>query len=304
MSRKKKIEYQLGDVFLVPLKNGLYGVGRIMRRDLATILVEMYRIKPIKDEGEYCYKEMIKQPSIMLSWMYNTPIKSGEWKIIDNRVVPEKIDMPYYSYRDCGDKKWYIKKGTETSFNTVGKRIEIPEEDKFKYEFYGIGGAAFQIEVYMRRLCEAGLITDWEEEDTYKENITNQSNSLYNTNVADKPKPRDLATGIVNKFDTEYKLLADMYDDDYYPDNLVGKIKALMEKLIAYIETGERDIEKVQEKLDEMTLGINDLEQEFDENDSEIETMVRDIIGVTVDYILAWFEIDIDGETAIRMRNW
>ena len=49
---------------------------------------------------------------------------------------------------------------------------------------------------------------------------------------------------------------------------------------------------------------INDLQEEFDENDSEIETVARDSIGVTVDYILKWFDISIDIEEAIREREW
>ena len=50
--------------------------------------------------------------------------------------------------------------------------------------------------------------------------------------------------------------------------------------------------------------GINDLQDEFYENDSEIETVARDCIGVTVDYILKWFGIPIDMEEAIRERDW
>ena len=50
--------------------------------------------------------------------------------------------------------------------------------------------------------------------------------------------------------------------------------------------------------------GINDLQEEFDENDSEIETVARDCIGVTVAYILEWFGIPIDIEEAIRERDW
>ncbi len=53
-----------------------------------------------------------------------------------------------------------------------------------------------------------------------------------------------------------------------------------------------------------MTLAINDLQEEFDENDSEIETVARDSIGVTVGYILDWFGIDIDVEDAIGERDW
>lgn len=56
--------------------------------------------------------------------------------------------------------------------------------------------------------------------------------------------------------------------------------------------------------LGEVVCAINDLQEEFDENDSEIETVARDSIGVTVDYILKWFGISIDIEEAIRERDW
>ena len=53
-----------------------------------------------------------------------------------------------------------------------------------------------------------------------------------------------------------------------------------------------------------MTLAINDLQEEFEENDSEIETVARDSIAVTLEYILQWFDIAIDVETALRERDW
>ena len=105
-------------------------------------------------------------------------------------------------------------------------------------------------------------------------------------------------------FDTNYKLLDEMYNDDYYPTFLVNKVKDELQKVIDLLESGDTDIEVVQEKLDEAVCGINDLQEEFDENDSEIETVARDCIGVTVAYILEWFDIPIDIEEAIRERDW
>lgn len=108
----------------------------------------------------------------------------------------------------------------------------------------------------------------------------------------------------MKKFDEAYVLLKDMVEDTYYPSFLVDKIRAEVETVIVYLESGETNIPAIQEKLDAMTIAINNLEAEFDENDSEIETVARESIGATVNYILSWFGIDIDTEEAIRERDW
>jgi hypothetical protein len=50
-------------------------------------------------------------------------------------------------------------------------------------------------------------------------------------------------------------------------------------------------------------LKINELQEEFEENESEIETGARESIGETVERILEYFEIDIDSEEAMRERG-
>ena len=108
----------------------------------------------------------------------------------------------------------------------------------------------------------------------------------------------------MKSFDPNYKLLDEMYRDDYYPAFLVDKVKNELQKVIDLLESGETDIGVIQNTLDEAVCGINGLQDEFFENDSEIETVARDCIGVTVDYILKWFGIPIDMEEAIRERDW
>lgn len=71
----------------------------------------------------------------------------------------------------------------------------------------------------------------------------------------------------MKKFDENYVLLKDMYNDGYFLNFLVDKIKDLILKLVVYLEMGEQDTNKIQEKLDEMTIAINDLQDEFDENE-------------------------------------
>ncbi len=108
----------------------------------------------------------------------------------------------------------------------------------------------------------------------------------------------------MKNFDNSYQLLDDMRNDEYFPEFLVDKIELLIKEVIALLESGVTDIPTVQAALDKMTLAINDLQEEFEDNDSEIETVARDSIGETVEYVLKWFDIDIDIETAIGERDW
>jgi Family of unknown function (DUF5713) len=105
---------------------------------------------------------------------------------------------------------------------------------------------------------------------------------------------------MTKKLPSDFEYLKEMYEDDYFPDFLVDKIK----NTVSFIEQGNHSTDEIQSSFDEMTLGINELEDEFMENDSEIETGARESIGDTVDKILTYFDIDIDVEEAIREREW
>lgn len=108
----------------------------------------------------------------------------------------------------------------------------------------------------------------------------------------------------MKKFDENYLYLENMYNDKYFPVFLVDKVREEIIKVVNYLEEEGHTTEEIQKKFDDMTVVINELQEEFEENDSEIETAARDSIGETVDYILRYFGIDIDCETAIRERDW
>lgn len=100
-------------------------------------------------------------------------------------------------------------------------------------------------------------------------------------------------------------LLIDMYRDGYFPDFLVDKIKELMLDFINYLnEEEDKSIEDIQGELDKLTLSINKLEDEFEENNSELETVARESIADSIYLILKAGSIDIDIEQAIRLREW
>lgn len=100
------------------------------------------------------------------------------------------------------------------------------------------------------------------------------------------------------------KLLQDMYKDNYFPNYLVDKIKGEIDKLIKFCEKGNYNLEGIQDELDKRILAINDLEEEFNENGSELETVARESIADTIYLVLKKYKINIDIETAIRKRNW
>ena len=108
----------------------------------------------------------------------------------------------------------------------------------------------------------------------------------------------------MSEFDADYQPLYEMYDDEYFPDFLVDKIKAELDKVEAVLAGGEKDTAIIQQHFDTMTRAINDLENEFEENDSELETVARESIGEAVDYLLQKYRIDITVEEAIREREW
>ncbi|MBH5316327.1 hypothetical protein I6N90_00710 [Paenibacillus sp. GSMTC-2017] len=106
------------------------------------------------------------------------------------------------------------------------------------------------------------------------------------------------------KTDANLNYLLDMYNDSYYPTFLVDKVKELILEVVRFLESGTHSNEAIQVELDKMTIAINDLQEEFDEHDSEIETVARESIGATIEAILHAYKVDIDSETAIRERDW
>ncbi len=106
------------------------------------------------------------------------------------------------------------------------------------------------------------------------------------------------------KLPSDFEFLPDMYADAYFPTSEVDKVKAAIEKVVAFLEKGDASPEKIQKRLDEMTSTINELQNDFVDHDSEIETGARESIAETVEHILAHFNVAIDIEEALRERDW
>ncbi len=108
----------------------------------------------------------------------------------------------------------------------------------------------------------------------------------------------------MKKLPADFEYLKDMYHDEYFPGALVDKVRDLIKELVAFLENGEHSKGEIQSELDKIVIGINNLQVEFEKNDSEIETVARDSIATTIEEILKYFEVDIELEEAIREREW
>src|SRR5579859_3084333 len=98
------------------------------------------------------------------------------------------------------------------------------------------------------------------------------------------------------KLPENFEYVPDMYSDEYFPNFLVDKIRDIIKVAVLFIEGGNHSKDQIQGAFDQMTVAINDLQEEFEENDSELETGARESIGETVERIIEYFGIDIDGE--------
>jgi Family of unknown function (DUF5713) len=108
---------------------------------------------------------------------------------------------------------------------------------------------------------------------------------------------------ITNQSLQEYKFLADMYQDQYFPAFLVDKGKAILVRLCEKIEK-ERPLNTsaLYTLTHAATEEFNRLAEEFDDNGSEIETAAREAIAG--DFIAKAYGFDADVEELIAPRDW
>ena len=103
---------------------------------------------------------------------------------------------------------------------------------------------------------------------------------------------------------TAYVFLEDMTKDSYFPTFLVQKAQRYIEGLCAQVEATAPDSEQMLELCHGVTEAFNDLEDEFDANDSQLETAARDALGRDFAFILRAYGYQIDAEDAMAPRNW
>ncbi|MFB4305813.1 DUF5713 family protein [Actinomadura sp. GTD37] len=100
--------------------------------------------------------------------------------------------------------------------------------------------------------------------------------------------------------------LKEMYEDDYYPDRIVDKGRAILLRLCERIES-ERpaDLAALYPLTHAATEEFNALEDEFLAADSDIETVAREAIGEEFWFVATAYGFpDADIEELIAPRDW
>jgi len=110
---------------------------------------------------------------------------------------------------------------------------------------------------------------------------------------------------IKNEALKEYSFLKDMYRDSYFPDFLVDKGKQILVELCIQIEKeNPKTLEDLYKLTHAATDKFNDLENEFGENESEIETAARESIAEDFGFIAKAYNYEADVEELIATRDW
>jgi hypothetical protein len=110
---------------------------------------------------------------------------------------------------------------------------------------------------------------------------------------------------IANEKLKDYPFLQSMYDDEYFPNFLVDKGKQILIQLCETIEAQQpKDSESLFLLTHSATNEFNDLDEEFSDNGSAIETAARDAIGEDFDFIVKAYGFNVHIEDVIATRYW
>lgn len=113
-------------------------------------------------------------------------------------------------------------------------------------------------------------------------------------------------TTVGNEKIKQHVFLQCMLDDDYYPRHLVAKGQAILQRLCEDIEQQKpADLGSLYKLTQASTDAFNDLAGEFEEADSEIETVARECIAEDFVFIATAYDFkNADAEELIATRDW
>jgi len=112
-------------------------------------------------------------------------------------------------------------------------------------------------------------------------------------------------TALANPKIKEYAFLECMYQDPYFPKFLVDKCKNILLGLCSKIETNKpSNLKELYKLTHSSTNELNDLQDEFFNNNSEIETGARECLAINFEFVAKSYGFEADVEELIATRDW
>ncbi|WP_354670870.1 DUF5713 family protein [Actinomadura sp. DC4] len=111
---------------------------------------------------------------------------------------------------------------------------------------------------------------------------------------------------MTNQQVVDHVFLEGMYQDGYFPDRVVDKGKAILLRLCERIEA-ERpgDLPALYALTEAATEEFNALQADFEEADSEIETVAREVIAEDFSFVASAYGFpEADHEDLVGTRDW
>jgi hypothetical protein len=141
------------------------------------------------------------------------------------------------------------------------------------------------------------LLTSCHQQDGNNKSINPSSNS---SNMA------QTQAGLTNLQIKNYSFLEDMYADSYFPTSIVDKSKDVLVTLCYKIEQKQpKTLAQLYELTHAATNVFNDLQNDFEESGSELETGAREAIAKDFEFIAhAYGFTNADVEELIATRDW
>ncbi len=110
---------------------------------------------------------------------------------------------------------------------------------------------------------------------------------------------------LINPQTKNYAFLTCMYQDSHFPAFLVDKCKNILVHLCSEIETQKPgNLDELYKLTHASVELINDLEDEFFEHGSELETAAAECLASNIEFIATAYGFDADVEELIATRNW
>lgn len=102
-----------------------------------------------------------------------------------------------------------------------------------------------------------------------------------------------------------YRILEGMYNDTYFPQESVDKVKLVLLEFCFSIEKSKpKNLDQLYELSHIATGKINNLQEDFYRNGSELETGARETIAMDFDFISKSYGFKADIEELISNRDW